>query len=283
MKSGVLFLAAVLFIVIPGVAGSQMSDYKNYTDPPLFTRMPNYFLSNSGSFKENQFDAYMFRVKKGNKTERQRIEGHWLKYIYYFNKASGAVPPSYLQIARNYQNAAAKMGGEVLFEDGTWTTIRVAKNNLETWVEVERLNVGYGLLIVERQTMQQDVAANAEGLQKGLSEKGHVEVSGIFFDFGKADLKPESEAALKEIAKLLTGTPALKVWVVGHTDSVGSVDANLKLSSDRATAVAAALRTMGIDPGRLAPYGAGPYAPVATNATDEGRAMNRRVELVAQP
>ncbi|MBZ5628087.1 MAG: OmpA family protein [Acidobacteriia bacterium] len=131
--------------------------------------------------------------------------------------------------------------------------------------------------------MQQDVVANAAAFQSGLKENGHVEVPGIFFDFGKSEIKPESEPALKEVAKLLQSNPALKVWVVGHTDNVGSVDGNMTLSGARAAAVVKALVQKGIDARRLAPHGAGPYAPVASNASDGGRAHNRRVELVAQP
>jgi outer membrane protein OmpA-like peptidoglycan-associated protein len=88
---------------------------------------------------------------------------------------------------------------------------------------------------------------------------------------------------LKEVAALIGATPGLKVWVVGHTDNVGSADGNMKLSEARAAAVVKALAQKGIDAKQLAPHGAGPYAPVASNATDDGRARNRRVELVAQP
>jgi len=88
---------------------------------------------------------------------------------------------------------------------------------------------------------------------------------------------------LQEVVKLLQGSPALRVWVVGHTDNVGTVDSNVMLSSARAAAVVKALVGAGIDARRLTPHGDGPFAPVATNVTDEGRAKNRRVELVAQP
>jgi outer membrane protein OmpA-like peptidoglycan-associated protein len=110
-----------------------------------------------------------------------------------------------------------------------------------------------------------------------------VAVYGIYFDTGKSDLKPESEEAIAEIAKLLKGDTDLKLYVVGHTDNVGALDANMKLSGSRAEAVLQALvRTHGIAASRLKSFGNGPYAPVATNDTDEGRAKNRRVELVSQ-
>jgi outer membrane protein OmpA-like peptidoglycan-associated protein len=94
-------------------------------------------------------------------------------------------------------------------------------------------------------------------------------------------VKPESEPALKEIAKLLGQRPDLNVFVVGHTDSVGDVGHNLKLSRARANAVVKALSTrLGVGVGRLEAHGVGQLAPVAPNTTEEGCARNRRVELV---
>ena len=96
-------------------------------------------------------------------------------------------------------------------------------------------------------------------------------------------LKPESETALKEIAKLLQDDPGLQVHVVGHTDNVGGLEANMKLSLDRANAVVRDLTAKrGIAASRLKAGGVGPLAPVAANDTDAGKAKNRRVELVKQ-
>jgi outer membrane protein OmpA-like peptidoglycan-associated protein len=270
----------VLCLLTAAVAAAQMSDYQGYKDPALFTRMPHYFLSDQGSFVDTPFDAMEFQLKEGT----QRVEGHHLVYNYYFDESAGA-NPGFLQIVRNYEAAAKRIGGQVLADDVRRATIRVAKNGQETWVAVEAFNEGreYKLDIIEKQAMQQDVAANAEALKSGLADTGHVEVPGIFFDFGKSVVKPESEAALKEVVKMLQASPAMKVWVVGHTDNVGTVESNMALSGARAAAVVKSLVQMGVGIGRLAPHGAGPYAPVAPNTTDEGRAHNRRVELVAQP
>ena len=270
----------VMAVLVAMTASAQTSDFKGYKDPALFTRMPHYFLSGEDAFTDKAFDAYEFTVKSGT----QNVEGHHLRYGYYFDEAAGS-PPSMLQIVRNYEAAAKTIGGEILWDDTRRTTIRVAKNGQETWLALEAFNEGrlYELNIVERQLMKQGVVANAAALNSGLKGNGHVEVPGIFFDFGKSDVKPESEAALKEVAAMLGANPALKVWVVGHTDNVGSADGNLKLSEARAAAVVKALAQRGIAPGQLAPHGAGPYAPVASNSTDDGRARNRRVELVAQP
>ena len=91
------------------------------------------------------------------------------------------------------------------------------------------------------------------------------------------------EAASHAICEVVERSPALRVWVVGHTDNVGTAEFNVTLSNARAAAVVKALAAAGIDPKRLTPHGDGPFAPVAANTTDEGRARNRRVELVAQP
>jgi len=125
--------------------------------------------------------------------------------------------------------------------------------------------------------------ANADALKSGLADVGHVEVPGIFFDFGKADIKPESQPAIDEVVKMLKASPALKVWVVGHTDNVGLGETNVALSNARAAAVVKALVAAGIEPRRLIPEGVGPFSPVASNTTEDGRAKNRRVELVTQP
>lgn len=139
------------------------------------------------------------------------------------------------------------------------------------------------LYIVEKQAMAQAIVANADVFSNDIKNTGHTAVYGIYFDTGKSDIKPESEKALVEIAKLLKNNPSLKLIVVGHTDSVGVMDANMKLSQARAEAVVQALvAKQGIDAARLKGYGVGPLAPVASNDTEEGRAKNRRVELVKQ-
>ena len=131
--------------------------------------------------------------------------------------------------------------------------------------------------------MQQQVVANAKDLQNGLNATGHVTANGIFFDTDKADLKPESKAALDEIAKLLKEDGSLKIYVVGHTDNQGALAHNMDLSKARAASVVRALETQyGVPAARLTPEGDGPTAPVASNDSEEGRAKNRRVELVKQ-
>jgi outer membrane protein OmpA-like peptidoglycan-associated protein len=123
---------------------------------------------------------------------------------------------------------------------------------------------------------------DAAAMAKGLGETGHIALYGIYFDTDKATLKPESRPTLEQIAKLLTTQPQLNVFIVGHTDNQGAYDYNVDLSRRRAEAVAAELaRSYRIAPARLRTAGVGFLAPVGSNASDSGRALNRRVELVS--
>ena len=127
------------------------------------------------------------------------------------------------------------------------------------------------------------VTVDASQMASEIAETGRIALYGIYFDTAKADLKPESRAALDQIAALLAADPGLALVVVGHTDNVGSLDTNMALSRRRAEAVSQALvADHGIDAGRLLSWGVGYLAPVASNRSEAGRALNRRVELVEQ-
>jgi OOP family OmpA-OmpF porin len=127
------------------------------------------------------------------------------------------------------------------------------------------------------------VTVDAATMAKEVAAAGHVALYGIYFDTDKADLKPESAPTIEEIAKLLTQDPKLTMYVVGHTDNVGGHAYNMGLSERRAAAVVRELTTKhGIQAARLKPAGVGPLSPAAPNDAEEGRAKNRRVELVKQ-
>lgn len=140
------------------------------------------------------------------------------------------------------------------------------------------------LQIAEPKAMQTgQVKVDAKALGQGLEANGKIALYGLYFDTGKADVKPESKPQLDEMAKLLQAQPALKVYIVGHTDNQGSLESNVTLSQQRAQAVAAALvKDYKIDAKRLVARGVASLAPIAANAAETGRAKNRRVELVTQ-
>ncbi|MFN3436240.1 MAG: OmpA family protein [Acidovorax sp.] len=138
--------------------------------------------------------------------------------------------------------------------------------------------------VMETKSMDQNmVVVSASDISKSITANGKVAIYGILFDTGKADVKPESKPSLEQIAAFLKAEPAVKLHVVGHTDSVGGFDSNLALSKRRADAVAAALtKDHGIAASRMVGNGVASLAPVASNSSEEGRAKNRRVELVLQ-
>jgi outer membrane protein OmpA-like peptidoglycan-associated protein len=131
---------------------------------------------------------------------------------------------------------------------------------------------------VTEKAMEQEVTADS--LADEINKSGHVAVYGIHFDTGKATIQPGSESILSQIVKLLQDNADLKLRVEGHTDSQGNATANQTLSDKRAQAVVAWLTGKGIAASRLAAKGFGATKPVADNSTDDGRAKNRRVELV---
>jgi outer membrane protein OmpA-like peptidoglycan-associated protein len=139
------------------------------------------------------------------------------------------------------------------------------------------------LIVIAPEKMAQRMTfVNAAEMSQSLTDTGRVILQGLYFDTDKDTIRPDSEPLLAEIAKLMQANPQLKVRVVGHTDNRGSADLNLDLSWRRSDAVVKALTAKyGIAPDRLNSFGCGLYAPVASNASEEGRAMNRRVELVA--
>jgi outer membrane protein OmpA-like peptidoglycan-associated protein len=130
---------------------------------------------------------------------------------------------------------------------------------------------------------QQMVTVSASDMSKSISSTGRVTLYGIYFDTNKSDVKPNSEPALNEIVKLMKTEANLKLHVVGHTDNVGGLAPNMELSKRRAQAVVDALvKKFSIAPGRLIANGVAYLAPVASNSNEDGRALNRRVELVPQ-
>ena len=282
MRLMISALAAAMLVVVALPCAAQEKDIPGSKDPRLLTRMPGFYIS---GYKDVQFDAHEFLVQTPKAVGKQHAEGHQTYWRYDITSAAAATPPSKLQIARNYQNAVERLGGKKMYDAGPGndydSTFLISKNGTDTWIELNPIGTMYTLLIVEVQKMQQDVVANADALKGGLADSGHVEVPGIFFDTAKSDIKPESGPAIDEIAKLLTNNPALKVGIVGHTDMVGDATSNMRLSQARAQSVITDLVSRhGIAAARLVAFGAGPWAPVASNKTDDGRARNRRVELV---
>jgi outer membrane protein OmpA-like peptidoglycan-associated protein len=274
-KALFVFIFALLLATATSVFAQQ--DSKGCKDHPLFTRMPGHWIYDC---QQIQFDAHTFDVGLGKTSE---VEGQVWKIAYY-PKNDLTSRPSELQIIRNFENAIQKLGGTVVFSKKGKSTLKLTRDGKETWIEVRTEFTGkHWLFILQKEAMAQDVVTNAAAFGNDLRSTGHAAVYGITFDTDSAVIKAASSQAIGEIAKLLKADSGLKIFVVGHTDNTGSVDHNIKLSQDRAQSVMQALmHDHGIAAARLRSFGNGPFAPVASNDTEDGKARNRRVELVKQ-
>jgi OmpA-OmpF porin, OOP family len=283
MKKGSKILFCFLLgLLLTGNLAFAQQDAKGCKDHPLFSRMQGYRIV---VCRDTEFDAEDF-IDPATK-QKVTIEGRKFHTEYMTNKPFEG-KYSRLQVSRNYTNAITGIGGtfyEKNPKDPTETSMKLIKDGKEIWAKLQ-FNFGANYLyltIVEKQAMAQQVVADAKFMAEGISSTGHVAIYGIYFDFNKSDVKSESEPAMKEITKLLQQDAKLKLYVVGHTDNVGGLDYNMKLSQQRAEAVVKELVSKyKIAPDRLKAGGVGPLAPVASNDTEEGKAKNRRVELVKQ-
>lgn len=278
MRKAMIGIVSFLILWQASAFAAQQTDKAGCKDHPLFpTRMQDYVIE---SCKTEDFGAYDFQATKGPKN---RVEGKFTFITYAFTGQKGT-EPSGLSVVRNYENAIQKVGGTMEQSDPErWVNGKILKDNQETWFEAYKGNGKIWLRIVEKKAMAQTIVADATVFSNEMNTTGHTAVYGIYFDTGKATIKPESAQAIGEIAKLLKADPALKIYIVGHTDNQGGVESNIKLSQDRGEAVLQSLvREHGIAAARMKSFGCGLFSPVASNDTEEGRAKNRRVELVKQ-
>lgn len=158
---------------------------------------------------------------------------------------------------------------------------KAVKGGNEMWVEVATLGgEDYYLTVVLKELMKQDVTASS--MFEALNRDGHIALY-INFDTGKSVIRDESKPIIDQIVQMMRSNPDLKIAVEGHTDNVGSPASNKTLSEARAKSVVSAIVSQGIAADRLSPAGYGQDKPIADNNTEEGRARNRRVELVKRP
>jgi len=301
-----LLLLALLCLAPTGVF-AQTRDVAGARDFPGIGRFGGSVVT---GYQVKDFDAARMQgaaFKDGQPADARRLEGRITRIAY--RTPPG---PSILEVSRNFETQLAKAGFETLLacdtdacggipfteavdvlpipqmwvdgfnyhyyaghkSDGgreTYASVIVSENNREITAQ---------LTVAELGAMANKMV-DAAAMAKGLGDTGHIALYGIYFDTDKAVIKPESRPTLEQIAKLLTGQPQLGVFIVGHTDNQGNFDYNLDLSRRRAEAIATELvKSYRIAQPRLRTAGVGFLAPVGSNATEAGRALNRRVELV---
>jgi OmpA-OmpF porin, OOP family len=265
-----ILLVLLAGFIAPSFAQEEADGGK---DHPVFPRMPNYYIY---EYEEKEFDFFDMPIDSKNEEKVQRIEGH-KTFIRYMLK-EGSKEAGGVQISRNYGNAITKIGGTVVATQSDYkTTYKVNRNGKEVWAYLSPTSGDYELTIIEREAMKQDISAGE--LLAALEKEGHVALY-INFDTGKDVIKPESKSIIEQVTKMLKDNPKLQVIIEGHTDNTGDKDGNQLLSEMRSASVKSALVENGIDQKRLEAVGYGRTKPIAENDTEEGRAKNRRVEIV---
>jgi len=308
MRRSIALPIAFLFaVILSPTINAQTRDVAGSRDYPGIGRFAGSIVT---GYQAKDFDAVKLQAaafKDGKPTDARRLEGKVTRIAYRTEPG-----PSILEVSRNFEQQLAKAGFETLLacdtdqcggipfteqvdalnipamwvdgfnfryyaghkKDGNadvFASVVTSKNNENVFTQLTVTIVG----------AMENKMVDAAAMAKGLGDKGHIALYGIYFDTDKATIKPESAPTLAEMAKLLNGQPRLNVYIVGHTDNQGSYEHNMTLSRQRAEAVANALAgSYKIVRARMRTAGLGFLAPVGSNASDEGRALNRRVELV---
>jgi OOP family OmpA-OmpF porin len=245
---------------------------KGCKDPAILSRMTGCSIMNC---QVKEYNIHRMPVGKPNKFED--VEGAFERVVY--SCPSGV---SGIQTFRNAENALKAKGYQVLFTDNYFNTrFTLTARQGPQWVTVYSAGAEYTVTAVKQQAMEQQMqAATAEGWGEQINQTGRASIYGINFDTGKATIRPDSESVLNELLTLLQKQPDWYLVVAGHTDNVGSDAVNVSLSRQRAEAVIAWLTAKGVDRSRLVAAGFGSKKPLAENDSEDGRAKNRRVDLV---
>jgi outer membrane protein OmpA-like peptidoglycan-associated protein len=231
--------------------------------------MPGCFIY---SCRVSDYDAAEFKVQgKPN----QKVEGASEAIEYHC-----APQTSRIEIIRNAERAMKSAGFTIRFQLDAANSAIVTGQKGPQWVGVQSFNGQYRLQAIRAKELDQQMEANADGWSQQIEQNGRASIYGINFDTAKATIRPDSEKVLGEVLTLLQKNAAWRLAVTGHTDNVGGKAMNLTLSRQRAQSVVAWLTTHGIEADRLLAGGFGDLAPVADNTTDDGRAKNRRVDLI---
>jgi OOP family OmpA-OmpF porin len=237
--------------------------------------------------KYTNFDSYKFYSinEETQKKEEVLVKGKKWILLYEVRTPSGERVQniSILEFFENYKAAALEMGGKVVYEDRGQIVLMIPRDDGGmTWCRVSG-NASLGqqqLVIIDEAGFKKSLTFGPVEMKEALDKDGRVILYDILFDYDQDTLKQESDKQLQHIVTLLLQNPELKVEIQGHTDNEGEEKYNLTLSEQRANTVYQYLQLFGISPKRLLAKGYGESQPVSSNDNEEGRAKNRRVELV---
>jgi len=243
----------------------------------FFTAFDGFYLEDCGYA---EFGSYTFYNANGSLMTTKQGVYRWVRYRK-MSETNRTV--SGLQVIENHANAIKAVGGEVV-KESSGNTFKTTYNGKELWIFINssayNTNLdNYTLHSIEVDVMKQEISA--QNIKGTIASQGKIALYGILFDTGKSEIKPESEKAISSVATYLKENPEVNVYIVGHTDNVGDYALNQKLSKARGESVKNYLVSKySIPATRLSGEGDGPTCPVTSNDTEEGRALNRRVEIV---
>lgn len=264
-------LAVVLVLAFVRQAAGEPLEH------PFVGPIPGFALAPGSEFEH--YGAHSFRETTDEGVETREVRGPRRELLY--ENAAGERVYSRLEILENHRRAALDEDGLILaLEDATIDFTVPLPDGGRAWAHVHAWRDYYELVVVDEAPFEPRLVFTARELEDALGTAGRIALEGVRFDFDAASLRPGSGAVLDEAVALLRDDPALSVEIAGHTDAVGSRDYNLDLSLRRARTVRRYLVDHGIEPERLTVAGYGFDVPVASNETADGRARNRRVELV---
>ncbi|MGZ5191554.1 MAG: OmpA family protein [Flavisolibacter sp.] len=264
-----------LLFALSGIIVTAQEDAEGCKDNPMFTRMPGTYISECSS----NYDE--MEIILGD-DKRETKEGTKTSIIYIYEPEE-ATAPSFFQIVKNFENAILKTGGKKIYynRDGGVATFKTKSAGKDVWVVLNDFGGGkrgnFQLITLEIEAMKQEISASE--MLEAINKNGSIALQ-INFETGKSAIKPDSQPIIDQIEEMLKANTSLKVSIEGHTDNVGSPASNKILSEARAKSVVAALVSKGIDKTRFSSKGWGQEKPVEDNATEEGKAKNRRVEIV---
>ena len=264
MKTIIFLIAIIIILLFTSYCPGQ--DVYGSKDHPMFNRLSGFYITD---YSAEDFGSHLFYDENDNEIT---VEGKKTFIKYESENEVGA-----LKIIRNFSNAIKKIGGKALESSSNRTYLNIKQGNKETWAEVFAGDYDYDLTIIEKGEVEQEVTANA--ILKELNETGKA-ILYINFDTGKSTIKKESLPIVEQIIEMMKQVPNIKISVEGHTDSDGSNESNQKLSEQRAIAVVDAIVKGGIEKSLLSSVGYGEEKPISDNSTEEGKAKNRRVELI---
>ncbi|HEV2702754.1 MAG TPA: OmpA family protein [Steroidobacteraceae bacterium] len=271
--SRILPLAAIVLACCTRVslAASALPPDQSGCKDVFVSRMTGYYLFYC---EMNDFSQYKFLVGGDQETA---VEGLYVENHYF--QPDDATPNSPIKVERNYENALTASGWTILDKGDDHLTAKQVKNGTERWVELSHDGgSGYYLVLMQKAGMAQSVIT-ATDMTATLNRDGRISLH-LNFDTGKSTIKPDSLPVVDQIVTMMKSNPGLQLSVEGNTDNEGSPQANQTLSQARAQAVVTSVSGAGIAASRMTAIGYGQDKPVADNGTDEGRAQNRRVDLV---